>query len=157
MANPLSGKPEKFFMAAGAAEGPTELNAFDNALLKAGIGNYNLLKVSSIIPPDSRKVDSVDLPAGSLLPIAYGSVCSSEPGRLISAAVAVGLPNDRGCVGIIAEIAGEFDEDYARQRARFMAEQALIARGCEIKEILVISSSIEVVGPSCAFAGVAVW
>ena len=35
----------------GHAEGGTPLNAFDNALLAAGIGNINLVKVSSIIPP----------------------------------------------------------------------------------------------------------
>ena len=36
---------------AGRAEGGTPLNAFDNALLAAGIGNINLIKVSSILPP----------------------------------------------------------------------------------------------------------
>ena len=39
---------------AGHAEGGTTLNAFDNALLAAGIGNINLIKVSSILPPRSR-------------------------------------------------------------------------------------------------------
>ncbi len=34
----------------GSAEGTTPLNAFDNALLAAGIGNINLVKVSSILP-----------------------------------------------------------------------------------------------------------
>ena len=37
---------------AGHAEGGTALNAFDNALLAAGIGNINLIKISSILPPD---------------------------------------------------------------------------------------------------------
>ena len=44
---------------AGHAEGGTTLNAFDNALLAAGIGNINLIKVSSILPPD---VPVVELP-----------------------------------------------------------------------------------------------
>ena len=39
---------------AGRAEGGTTLNAFDNALLAAGIGNINLIKVSSILPLTSR-------------------------------------------------------------------------------------------------------
>ena len=49
----------KMSVTAGTAEGGTTLNAFDNALLVAGIGNVNLIKVSSIVPPD---VDIVELP-----------------------------------------------------------------------------------------------
>ncbi len=36
--------PKKYFVTAASAEGLSELNAFDNALLKAGIGNVNLLQ-----------------------------------------------------------------------------------------------------------------
>ncbi len=43
--------PKKFSLVAGSAEGTSELNAFDNALLNAGIGNLNLIKVTSILPP----------------------------------------------------------------------------------------------------------
>ena len=45
---------------AGNAEGSTPLNAFDNALLAAGIGNINLVRISSILPPGVR--DSCPLP-----------------------------------------------------------------------------------------------
>jgi arginine decarboxylase len=37
----------------GTGEGPTPLAAFDQALLNAGVANYNLIYLSSIIPPDS--------------------------------------------------------------------------------------------------------
>lgn len=37
----------------GIGEGPTELSAFDSALYKAGISNYNLIRLSSIIPQGS--------------------------------------------------------------------------------------------------------
>src|SRR5918911_5692889 len=36
---------------AGTGEGPTQLAAFDAALLMAGVANYNLICLSSIIPP----------------------------------------------------------------------------------------------------------
>ena len=49
---------------AGRAEGGTTLNAFDNALLAAGIGNINLIKVSSILPPRCRVVDAAPDQAG---------------------------------------------------------------------------------------------
>jgi len=41
----------KACLVAGAAEGASELNAFDGALLSAGIGDLNLVRVTSIIPP----------------------------------------------------------------------------------------------------------
>ncbi len=38
----------------GKGIGKTELSAFDAALWDAGIGDYNLVTLSSVIPPDSR-------------------------------------------------------------------------------------------------------
>jgi arginine decarboxylase len=38
---------------AGTGAGPTPLAAFDAALLNAGVANYNLILLSSIIPPGS--------------------------------------------------------------------------------------------------------
>lgn len=38
----------------GLGRGPTELAAFDAALRNAGVANYNLLCLSSVIPPGSR-------------------------------------------------------------------------------------------------------
>ena len=42
--------PNAIWASAGAAEGDTELNAFDNALLAAQVGNLNLIRVSSVLP-----------------------------------------------------------------------------------------------------------
>ena len=38
----------------GTGTGPTKLAAFDAALLKAGAANYNLIRLSSIVPPRSE-------------------------------------------------------------------------------------------------------
>ena len=53
----------------GSSEGFTPLNAFDGALLDAGVGNTNLVKMSSIVPPATREVDVADmrLPPGALV------------------------------------------------------------------------------------------
>ena len=40
-------------LASGVGSGPTELAAFDAALAAAGVANYNLLYLSSVIPPAS--------------------------------------------------------------------------------------------------------
>ena len=38
----------------GTGEGLTKLAAFDRALFNAGIANYNLIKLSSVIPKNSE-------------------------------------------------------------------------------------------------------
>lgn len=45
----------------GTGVGPTELAAFDQALVKAGVANYNLIYLSSVLPPGSE-VQTTDKP-----------------------------------------------------------------------------------------------
>jgi arginine decarboxylase len=40
----------------GSGEGSTKLSAFDKALWDAGIANYNLIKLSSVIPKNTKVV-----------------------------------------------------------------------------------------------------
>lgn len=156
MGNPLSGLPEQYFPFAAKATAGTTLNAFDLALKEAGISDYNLLKVSSIIPAGAREAIP-DLPKGSLLAVAFGFLTSEEEGRFISAAVALGLPKERGGVGVIMEFAGYRGLEEAEQIAQGMARDALMQRGLGVKEIKVYSAGMEVKGPSCVMAGVALW
>lgn len=55
----------KILIASGIGSGPTKLAAFDAALNDAGVANYNLLRLSSVIPPNT-KVDVLDGPAKKL-------------------------------------------------------------------------------------------
>ncbi|MDR7605612.1 MAG: pyruvoyl-dependent arginine decarboxylase, partial [Armatimonadota bacterium] len=48
--------PRAVTVATGAGEGSTEVNAFDRALLDAGIANLNFLRVTSILPAGARLV-----------------------------------------------------------------------------------------------------
>jgi arginine decarboxylase len=41
----------KIYLCTGLGSGPTKLSAFDSALNDAGVANYNLIKLSSVIPP----------------------------------------------------------------------------------------------------------
>ena len=41
-------------LASGIGIGPTKLAAFDSALNKAGVANYNLIRLSSVVPADSK-------------------------------------------------------------------------------------------------------
>ena len=51
--------PEILWPTVGHAEGETRLNAFDNALVAAGIGHWNLVKVTSIAPPGALVIHEV--------------------------------------------------------------------------------------------------
>ncbi|MBP6930022.1 pyruvoyl-dependent arginine decarboxylase [Patescibacteria group bacterium] len=43
-------------ISSGQGEGSTKLAAFDAALWDAGVANYNLIKLSSVIPPNSKLI-----------------------------------------------------------------------------------------------------
>ena len=87
----------------GSAEGTTPLNAFDNALLAAGIGNINLVKVSSILPPEAAIVDLPRLRPGAIVPTAYAAMTSEVPGEVVAAAVGWARPADPKANGVIME------------------------------------------------------
>ncbi len=148
--------PRFYTLVAAAAEGGTELTAFDRALLAAGVGNVNLLKVSSILPPGAEFLRELRLPPGSLVPIAYGAVTSSEPGTLLAAAVAVGRPRGGG-FGVIMEFAGYCGREEADRRVREMVEEAFAYRGLELAAVQVAGVEHRVERCGCAFAGVPLW
>lgn len=50
----ITKKEKTIQITCGTGEGQTKLSAFDAALFDAGIANYNLIKLSSVIPPKSK-------------------------------------------------------------------------------------------------------
>ena len=138
-------------------KGTSKINAFDNALQNAGVGNYNLLKVSSILPPNCEKTDNIDVPFGSVLPIAYSAISSTEKGREITAAIGVGIPIDNRSVGVIMEYSDYTPRFKAEFAVRQMVEEAMDNRKIKIKEIILCSQSVVVEGLDCVFAAIALW
>ncbi len=51
----------KINITSGTGVGPTELSAFDHALVNAGVANFNLIYLSSVLPPGSD-VHVIDIP-----------------------------------------------------------------------------------------------
>jgi arginine decarboxylase len=133
-------KPSRVHLAASAAEGITSLNAFDNALMKVGLADYNLLKVTSVFPPGARLVDVVDVPAGSLLPCVYTSLADEEAGEKIAAAISLGIPEDPTVPGVVMEVSGRYSSEEAQERAKRMVVEAM-ERRCigeyEVKSVAV--------------------
>lgn len=147
--------PKKYFLTAASAEGESELTAFDGALLKARVGNTNLIRVSSILPPGCEYEPDLVIPPGSLLPIAYGFIVSANPGEKIAAAVGVGIKKDS--FGVIMEFEGVCDKAEAEAKVNAMVEEAFRMRNLELDEIKVASSEHVVKKIGCAFAAVPLW
>lgn len=104
---------DKYIITKGKGNSKYDLNAFDNALLDSGIADYNLVKLSSILPANCQKVDSVDLPKGSFLHTAFSKYVENRPGMTISAAVAIGIPKDRSLSEVIMEASGDYNQETA--------------------------------------------
>lgn len=147
--------PTKFTMCAGSAEGPTRLNAFDNALLAAGIGNLNLLRVSSVLPPGAQEVPTLAIPPGSLTPTAYGTITSSTPGERIAAAVAIGFTENT--FGMIMEYSGVCTREEAEHEVTRMVEEAFRQRNLPLVKVMAKGTDIVVQHIATAFAAVALW
>ncbi|MBO8129238.1 MAG: arginine decarboxylase, pyruvoyl-dependent [Peptococcaceae bacterium] len=148
--------PKKFTMVAGSGEGNTALTAFDSALLNAGVGNLNLIKVSSILPPKAEYRAELQIPPGSLVPTAYGTIYSQNPGEIISAAVAVGIP-EGDTFGVIMECAGIYRKEEIEEHIKNMVNEAFKIRNLALKEVKVCAAEHEVICCGSAFAGVILW
>ena len=137
-----------------AAEGGTPLNAFDNALLAGGIGNVNLVKTSSIMPPGVRVIPMPRIKPGASVPTAFAAVSSAVPGAIIAAAIGWGLPEEIEETGVIMEAQGVLDVKDAVRTIERMLDEAFQVRGAGMRErkILAIEHRVERAG--CALAAV---
>lgn len=148
-------RPGKFFLTAGSAEGYTPLNAFDAALLQAKVGDVNLLKLSSILPPGCHYCEHpFELSPGALTPVAYASISSHLPGEMIAAAVACAVPKDPALPGVIMEYSARGGAENAEAIVREMARQAFEVREREIGELLSTSVEHHVISIGSTFAAV---
>jgi len=149
--------PTKYFLVSGASEGYTSLNAFDGALLKAGIGNTNIVKMSSIVPPHCKLVTPITLPLGALVPAAYASITSDVPGEIISAGVAVALPEEEGKNGLIMEYSATGDRNKIEEIVRNMAVEGMKLRGWKIKDLNSIAIEYQIKKIGAALAALVLW
>ncbi|OGN10651.1 MAG: arginine decarboxylase, pyruvoyl-dependent [Candidatus Yanofskybacteria bacterium RIFCSPHIGHO2_02_FULL_41_11] len=118
--------PTKIFFTKGVGVHKEYLTSFELALRSAGIAPYNLISVSSIYPPEVKRVSREEgiklLPPGSVIPAVMARNATNEPNRLVSASIGVAIPNDSKQYGYLSEHhpfgetdekAGEYAEDLA--------------------------------------------
>ncbi len=129
-----------YAMSKGVGRSTQRLPSFDKALLDAGVGNYNLVKLSSILPSECKEVSIGKITSfikeGSLLPTAFATITSSIEGEKLASAVAVGIPVDKEKVGVIMEFSGlGIDKKDAENTVVEMVREAFWVRRWELDEI----------------------
>lgn len=84
----------KIYIAGSLGHGSTPLSAFDDALANIGALNYNLIPLSSIIPPNSTIIPVPSISSGSLggqfgdrLYVVKAEQCGSKKGEAVGAAI----------------------------------------------------------------------
>jgi len=118
--------PSRFFLTKGKGKHREKLASFEQALREAGIAPFNLVKVSSIIPPQCRLIEKDEglklLKPGQIIFLVMSENFTDEAHRLISASVGVAIPNDPQYYGYLSEHhsfgqeekeASEYAEDLA--------------------------------------------
>ena len=119
--------PRKVFFTSGAGTHPEHLESFEVALRDAGIEKFNLVTVSSILPPNCEVVSKEEglknLSPGEIVFCVMSRISSNEPRRTLSASVGCAFPqnvNKHGYIseyhayGEIAQDVGEHAEKLAR-------------------------------------------
>ncbi len=122
----------------------SSMNAFDEALYDAGVHDSNLIKVSSVLPPDINKTDSFVEKVGAFRPCVMARAEGSK--EHLMAGLCYGFRED-GKGGYVAEYAAtgdllvrsEFEDDL-----RFRLESMGKMRGVEMVDITCEISELKV-------------
>jgi len=143
--------PDQLWTTVGHAEGETRLNAFDNALIAAGIADWNLVKVTSVAPARARFIDTrPDAESGCVVPVVLATVQSERPGEQVTASIGIGQGN--GSHGMIMEASGPGGPEEMEATVRRMLNESFMRRGLELETVTVrsVSHTVEKVGASVA-------
>ena len=120
--------PKYAFLTKGVGISKEKLTSFEMSLRDAGIAEYNIVKVSSIMPPQCKIISKKEglkmLSAGQIIFVVLSECSTNEPGRKVTSSVGFALPKDRAHHGYLSEHhsygqskkdAGEYAEDLAAQ------------------------------------------
>jgi arginine decarboxylase len=143
------------YVSHGTGSGPTRLAAFDQALQAAGLANYNLIRLSSVIPPNAvvREISSLDLTAGSHGDVAYcvyADAYASTPGEEAWAGIAWAHHQDDTGAGLFVEQTASSEAMVRRDLASTLQAMSLSRGGHYRLAGQVLSSAVCVDYPVCA-------
>lgn len=140
-------------LSSGTGEGPTELAAFDAALMDAGVANYNLLCLSSVIPPNARivrgKHPTLPDDYGRRLYVVMSQMRQGQPGREAHAGIGWVQEGDDGR-GLFVEL-HDHDRDRLERDLRSTLDAMRRYRDVDYGPVrTAIASRLCVEAPVCA-------
>ncbi len=139
MSNSIHGifLPRKVFVTGASATSSTSpLNAFDAALIKAKIGQCNLVCVSSILPPDAEFVENHEITPGTITFCVMARM-DGNPGETIGAGIgwAWGITQDGKKYGIVAEAHGYKDKEAIERELKWKLQEMAKVRQMQLLSI----------------------
>jgi arginine decarboxylase len=126
--------PTKVFFTKGVGRDKERLKSFELALRDAGIEKFNIVNVSSILPPGCKIIAKDKglgtLNSGQVIFCVMARNETHESNRLISAAIGCAVPADDKAYGYLSEhhdfgLTTEKAEDYAEDLAATMLASTL--------------------------------
>src|SRR6266581_9678224 len=126
--------PKRIFFTKGVGKHRERLTSFELALRDAGIAAQNLVRVSSIFPPNCKLLPRTQglkyLHPGEVVFAVVAETSTREPHRLIASSIGVAIPTDRNTYGYLSEhhSFGESEDqagDYAEELAAEMLATTL--------------------------------
>jgi arginine decarboxylase len=129
----------KLYLARAVGRGSTELAAFDAALVGVGVANFNLIRLSSVIPSDGEVVEVERCPFtreggwGDRLYAVYAEQRTSIPGDQVWAGVGWSQDRETGR-GLFVEHEGTHEHEVREQIAASLGDLHAI-RGLDLGPI----------------------
>lgn len=125
--------PKNVFFTNGKGKHKDKLVSFELALRDAGIEKCNLVKVSSILPPNckiiSKEQGLTTIKPGQITFCVMAENYSKEPGQLISAAIGCAIPVEKTQFGYIGEYKSfDQNEKDAGKYAEYLATEMLASK-----------------------------
>jgi arginine decarboxylase len=126
--------PRRIFFTKGVGKHKERLTSFELALRDAGIASQNLVRVSSIFPPNCKLISRTQglkyLHHGEVVFTVVAENSTREPHRLMASSIGVAIPADRNTYGYLSEhhSFGETEDqagDYAEELAAEMLATTL--------------------------------
>ena len=118
------------------------LNAFDTALRECGLGDYNMVPVTSIIPEDAVEVNRLDLEPGSIVFVVMARA-DGHGDQNLSAGLAWTKPE--GHIGVVMELQlVDSERGATRDLLEKNVREASRARGLPDSDIRFLEISLRV-------------
>ncbi len=119
---------KKIFLTKGVGKHRERLSSFELALRNAGIAACNIVRVSSIFPPNCKLISRSEglkhMKPGQVAFTVISENSTKEAHRLIAASIGLALPSDKTMYGYLSEhhsfgeteeVAGEYAEELAAE------------------------------------------